>query len=87
MSNKGKQFSTRFWEPYDELVTEKARMARLKPNQLVRFATMAAVDSDLLSIHERMKQMDHELKVLRQDQATLIGYMKRILGIEDNARS
>lgn len=76
-----KQFSSRFWEPYDELVVEKARAARLKPNQLVRLATMAFVDPDLLSIHERICTIEKDLKEFRAEHAQLRNYCERILGI------
>lgn len=72
VSERGKQFSSRFWEPYDELVVEKARAARLKPNQLVRIATMSFVDQDLLAIHERVATITSELRELREQQAALI---------------
>ena len=81
VNNKGKQFSSRFWEPYDELVIQKARAARIKPNQLVRVATMAFVDPDLLSIHERVSAIDESLKELRSEQAKLLDSVKRVIGI------
>lgn len=80
MSSKGRQFSSRFWEPYDELVVEKAKAARLKPNQLVRLATMAFVDPDLLSIHERVCEIDRRVKHLQHEQARLTQSINQLLG-------
>ena len=67
MGRKAKQFSSRFWEPYDELVVAKAREAGIKPNQLVRLATMAFVDTDLLSVHERLTRIEEAIENLHRD--------------------
>lgn len=57
----------RIWTPYAERIVERARAARLKPNQFARIATMAAVDEDLLSVNERLTRIEETLRRLRKD--------------------
>ena len=61
MKRKEKQFSTRFWEPYDGLVMRQAEQAGIKPNQLVRVATMSFVDHQLLDVNERLTRIESSL--------------------------
>ena len=67
MNRRARQFSCRFWEPYDELVVRKARQAGIKPNQLVRIATMAFVDMELLSVHERLSEIEESIGELYRE--------------------
>lgn len=57
----------RLFPPYTEIVTEAARHVRLSPNEFGRVATMAAADSGLLGVHERLGKIEDELKRLRKD--------------------
>lgn len=60
------------------MVVEKARVARLKPNQLVRLATMAFVDTDLLSIHERVCTIERDLAVFREEQSRRLNALEEL---------
>jgi hypothetical protein len=61
------QLSFRLWAPYSEWVSEQAKAAGIKPTQLARLATMAMVDSGLLSQSERLQRIEDELIRLRKD--------------------
>ena len=57
----------RLWPPYTAWVSEQARLARLKPNQFARVATMAAADGGLLDLSGRLGRIEDELLRLRKD--------------------
>ena len=57
----------RLWPPYTAWVSEQARLARLKPNQFARVATMAAADGGLLDLSGRLTRIEEELLRLRED--------------------
>ena len=57
----------RLWPPYTAWVSEQARLARLKPNQFARMATMAAADGGLLDLSGRLTRIEDELLRLRKD--------------------
>lgn len=63
----GKQITSRFWKPYDALIMEKAKEARIQPTQLVRMATMAFVDCEFLSLHKELLEIKKELAQFRKD--------------------
>ncbi len=81
MSKKKNSFveklTFRLFPPYDEIISEAAKHVRLSPNEFGRVATMAAADSGLLGVHDRLgrieaelkrfSRMEDELKALRKD--------------------
>ena len=61
------QLSFRLWPPYSLMVARQAAAAGMKPTQFARLATMAMVDSGLLSLAKRLGRVEDELIRLRKD--------------------
>ena len=57
----------RLFAPYDSLVAQQAKAARIKPNQFARLATMCMADGQLLNLSERMERIEAQLIRLRRD--------------------
>ena len=61
------QLSFRLWPPYSQMVVRQAAAAGMRPTQFARLATMAMVDSGLLSLAKRLGRVEDELIRLRKD--------------------
>ena len=67
IAEQTEKISFRLCSPYSGRLTQVARAARLKPNQISRLATMILVDTGFLDINNRLKCIEEVLIRLRMD--------------------